>query len=166
LVSFVSGVRRVRRFVVLIASIMCLSAPANAGPGADFAEFAETLRTEASVRADWSASRPAAPASPLDIEDPFMFELEQFSADAMRLSRAIDDAGGPMDLRCIFRGMSNDAASRLEALNEAETAADQARIYRAIVNLMRDAVEIAPVVDHSDLPDGYIPPLGCGVSAG
>jgi hypothetical protein len=156
----------VRRVVLALASILCASAASAAGPGTDFAEIADTLREEARARAELAATRPAAPATPLDIEDPFFFELEQFSADAMRLSRAIDEAGGPLDLRCIFRGMSNDAATRLDALNSVETAAEQARVYRAIVDLMRDAVEIAPIIDNSDMPDGFAAPSGCQASRG
>lgn len=150
-----------RRLVLAVLSAAFLAAPALAGPGTDLAGFADDLQAEARARAADAASRPAAPASPLDIEDPFYFELEQFSADAMRLARAIEDNDGPLDLRCIFRGISADASDRLEALNTAETAADQARIYRAIADLMRDAVEIAPVVDHSNLPDGYAAPASC-----
>ncbi|WP_412545383.1 hypothetical protein [Maricaulis sp. MIT060901] len=137
----------VRRLVLSIASVIGLSASALAGPGTDFSEFAADLREQADERAVLAASTPAAPAQPLDIEDPFYFELEQFSVDAMRLSRAIAQADGPQDLQCIFRGMSEDAADRLEALNEADSSGDQARIYRNLSALLRDAEEIAPAVD-------------------
>lgn len=70
------------------------------------------------------------------------------------LSRQIDAAGGPIDLRCIFRGMSEDAARQLEALNAADTAAEQAHIYAGLADLMRDANEIAPAIDgETDLAD-------------
>lgn len=142
-----------------------VSAPAPAGPGEDFAEFATSLRSQAESRARRAAANPAAPPTRLDIEDPFFFELEQFSVDALRLSRAIDQAGGPVDLRCIFRGMSSDAAARLDALNGADSRGDQARVYRAIADLMRDAAEIAPAVDNeADLPDGITPPAYCPAS--
>lgn len=139
-----------------------VSASALAGPGSELATFAGDIRTEAALRAQLAASRPAAPAEPLDIEDPFYFELEQFSVDALRLSRAVDAAGGPTDLRCIFRGMSADAADRLEALNQSDTSAQQAHVYRAIAGLMRDASEIAPAVDdEAALPEGFAPPASC-----
>lgn len=136
-----------RRLVLSVAIFMGLSASAFAGPGSDFSEFAAELREQADERAIIAASQPAAPAQPLDIEDPFYFELEQFSVDAMRLSRAIQQADGPQDLQCIFRGMSDDASERLDALNMADSSGEQARIYRAISAMMRDAEEIAPAVD-------------------
>ncbi|WP_300527803.1 hypothetical protein [Maricaulis sp.] len=140
-----------RKIGVVLVAVLLSSGPALAGPGADFADFASELRGEAQMRAGDAASRPAAPADPIDIEDPFYFELEQFSVDAMRLSRALTETGGPEDLQCIFRGMSRDAEARLGALNEADSAGEQARIYRAIADLMRDASEIAPAADDGAL---------------
>jgi len=141
----------VRYLVTVCVAVLLGTGPALAGPGADFAEFAIDLRGEAQMRASDAASRPAAPADRIDIEDPFYFELEQFAADAMRLSRAISDTGGAEDLQCIFRGMSRDAEARLGALNAADSAGEQARIYRAIADLMRDASEIAPAADDGAL---------------
>ena len=148
---------------ILLAALLAtgLAATAQAGPGSDFAAFAQRLRTEATARSQAAAQRPAAPAHPLDIEDPFSFELEQFSVEALMLSREIDAAGGPIDLRCIFRGMSADAASRLEALNAAETAAEQAHIYAGLADLMRDATEIAPAVDSDADLEGVELPASC-----
>ncbi len=135
-----------------------LAATAQAGPGSDFAEFAQRLGAEATVRSRDAAQRPAAPATPLDIEDPYSFELDQFAAEALMLSRQIDAAGGPVDLRCIFRGMSQDTESRIEAINTAETAAEQAHIYAGLADLMRDAAEIAPAVDtDADLSNLNLP---------
>jgi hypothetical protein len=138
-----------------------LTAAAQAGPGADLAEFAERLGAEAASRSQTAAQRPAAQAHPLDIEDPFAFELEQFSVEALMLSRRIDAAGGPVDLRCIFRGMSADAGARMEALNDAETAAQQAHIYAGLADLMRDASEIAPAVDSDADLSGVELPASC-----
>ena len=135
-----------------------LASTAQAGPGSDFAEFAQRLGAEATVRSRDAAQRPAAPATPLDIEDPYSFELDQFAAEALMLSRQIDAAGGPVDLRCIFRGMSQDTESRIEAINSAETAAEQAHIYAGLADLMRDAAEIAPAVDtDADLSNLNLP---------
>lgn len=145
----------------LIAATIALilsAGTAQAGPGSEFAAFAETLGQTAQARSRDAASRPAAPATPLDIEDPFSFELEQFALEAMLMSRRIDAAGGPVDLRCIFRGMSADAAARLDALNAAETAAEQAHIYADLAALMSDASQIAPAVDgEADLEDVDLP---------
>tara|TARA_R110000868_G_scaffold3887_2_gene23877 strand:- start:13052 stop:13522 length:471 start_codon:yes stop_codon:yes gene_type:complete len=150
-----------RRILPALAGLVFASSAAMAGPGTDLAEAARSIADEAQQRAQFAAERPGAPAAMIELDDPLQFDLDRFSADAMRLSRAIDAAGGPIDLRCIFRGMSGDAASRLEALNEAETAADQARIYREISALMHDAAEIAPAADGEDLPVSSGPPGTC-----
>lgn len=149
--------------ILLMAALAAtgLTAAAQAGPGADLAEFAERLGAEAAARSQTAAQRPAAQAHPLDIEDPFAFELEQFSVEALMLSRRIDAAGGPVDLRCIFRGMSADAGARMEALNDAETAAQQAHIYAGLADLMRDASEIAPAVDSDADLSGVELPASC-----
>lgn len=150
--------RQIATALLLAAAV---TAGASAGPGSDFAEFASRLRGEAAARSQAAAARPAAPADPLDIEDPFGFELEQFSVEALVMSRRIDAAGGPVDLRCIFRGMSADAGARLEALNTAETAAEQAHIYAGLAELMRDAAEIAPAVDGEADIEGVDVPASC-----
>ena len=150
-----------RQILLAALAATVLGAQAHAGPGQDFADFATRLGSEASARSQAAAQRPAAPAHPLDIEDSFGFELEQFSVEALMLSRQIDAAGGPIDLRCIFRGMSADAERRLGALNAAETAAEQAHIYSALADLMRDASEIAPAVDSDADLSGIELPASC-----
>ena len=142
---------------------LATSAPilAQEGPGREFAAFAQRLGHEAQARSRDAAQRPAAPAEPLDIEEPFTFELDQFSVEALMLSRQIDAAGGPVDLRCIFRGMSEDAERRFNALNDAETAAQQAHLYAGLAELMRDAAEIAPAVDSDVELDPARLPASC-----
>lgn len=151
-------------FLPAVAGLVFASSAALAGPGGDLAEQARHIADQAQQRADFAADRPAAPAAMIGLDDPLQLDLDRFSADAMRLSRAIDEAGGPIDLRCIFRGMSGDAASRLDALNAAATAADQARIYHEISALMHDAAEIAPAADGEDLPVTLGPPGTCPAS--
>ena len=151
-----------RRVLVGLIAAFSLSVPAAAEPGQEFAEWASELRVEAVSRANIAASAPAAPALPLDVEDPFYFEMEAFVTDALRLSRLVADNDGPQDLQCIFRGMSNDAAARLEALNAAERRSDQARTYRAIANLMRDAMQIAPAVDEEVMTETGLPECRAG----
>ncbi|MGK0265848.1 MAG: hypothetical protein ACI82N_000090 [Maricaulis sp.] len=153
-----------RLFLPALAGLLLASSAALAGPGTDLADQARMIAEQAQQRADFAADRPGAPAAMIELDDPLQFDLDRFSADAMRLSRAIDEAGGPIDLRCIFRGMSGDAASRLEALNGAQTAADQARIYREISALMHDAAEIAPAADGEELPVASSPPATCPAS--
>ncbi|WP_291842970.1 hypothetical protein [Maricaulis sp.] len=153
--------------IAAFAASLLTSSAAFAGPGGAFAAFADAIGATARERARQAALRPAAPASPLDIEDPLSFELEQFSVEALLMSRRIDEAGGPIDLRCIFRGMSADAASRLEALNAAETAAEQAHIYTDLAALMSDASEIAPAVDSdTDLANVELPASCPALSGG
>ncbi|MAK65187.1 MAG: hypothetical protein CMF75_10695 [Maricaulis sp.] len=146
-----------------ILLLTSLASVAEAGPGSDFAEFAQRLGTEASARSQSAAQRPAAPATPLDIEDPYTFELDQFAAESLMLSREIDAAGGPVDLRCIFRGMSRDTQARIDAINAAETAAEQAHIYAGLADLMRDAAEIAPAIDTDTDLSGVTLPASCPV---
>jgi len=141
----------VRIISAIILASVSLTGTAHAGPGEDFSSWAADLQQEARERASDSARRAAAPADPLDIEDPFYFELEQFSVDALRLSRSLAENDGPQDLQCIFRGISADAAARVEALHEAESAGDQAHIYAALADLMRDAAEIAPAIDDTSI---------------
>ena len=140
-----------RSLIISTTAALLVTASAWAGPGEDFSEFAGELRSQATQRAQLAATTPAAPAQPLDIEDPFYFELEQFAVDAMRLSVAVAQANGPEDLQCIFRGISNDASERLEALNMAESAGEQARIYRTIADLLRDAQEIVPSLEEEGI---------------
>jgi hypothetical protein len=149
-----------------IAATLLAPAAAQAGPGSDFAAFAAAIGETARARSQEAARRPAAPATPLDIEDPLSFELEQFSVEALLMSRRIDEAGGPIDLRCIFRGMSADATARLEALNAAETAAEQAHIYADLAALMSDASDIAPAVDSDTDLSGVELPASCPALSG
>ncbi|MEN0652773.1 MULTISPECIES: hypothetical protein [Hyphobacterium] len=137
-------------FRTLVIALFAVSAaPAFAGPGADLGEEAAALRDEAQSRADALAAAPAAPAGPAD--DAFVVRVEEFAAAAAILSRRIEDADGPQDLRCIFRGMSADAGARLDDFAEAETQADTARVYLEYVYLFNQAAEIAPEAD-ADLP--------------
>lgn len=134
---------------LVIALFAVSAAPAFAGPGADLGAEAAALRDEAQARADALVAAPAAPAEAVDEE--FTVRVEEFSAAAAILSRRIEDANGPQDLRCIFRGMSADAGARLDDFAEAETQADTARVYLEYVYLFNQAAEIAPEAD-ADLP--------------
>lgn len=136
---------------LVLALFAAASAPAFAGPGTELGAEAEVLRDEAQARADALAQAPAAPAQELDMADPFLTGVDEFAAATAMLSRRIEDAGGPQDLRCIFRGMSADAAVRLDDFAAAETQADMARVYLEYVYLFNQAAEIAPEAD-DDLP--------------
>lgn len=153
------------RQILIPIALAVLSAPAYAGPGSNLAEAAHGIAGEADIRAERAALRPAAPADTLELGDAFVLSLEQFAVDALLLSRAIDEAGGPMDLRCIFRGMSEDATGQIAALTNAGTRADRARVYREVSNLMGDAQAIAPAVDEEAGLDDSLPRVPCPATA-
>jgi hypothetical protein len=105
--------------------------------------LSHNLEAEAQRRAQNMARSPAAPADALPVQDPVLTALSEFSLQAYQLSRAVEDSGGPTDLGCIFRGMSEDAQHRADLLLEAATRADHARAYQEIARLTGQAAEIA-----------------------
>ena len=146
-------------------AVLAAAGAAYAGPGADLARDAVQIQAEAGLRADALSRQPGAAAQAPDPDDDLIYAIEQFSADALRLSRFIDASGGSADLGCIFRGMSADAEARLNALIDAERASEQARVWRAIALLMEDAAVIAPDADaETDAgaeETANAPPLAC-----
>ncbi|MHA6289091.1 hypothetical protein [Maricaulis sp. CAU 1757] len=136
------------RLLTSLALAAALTAPALAGPGQELADLAADIEQEAQGRAAQARARPAAPAPEMAPGDPLVAQLEQFTVQAVLLGRAVDDAGGPEDLGCIFRGMAADADARLRAVSDAEDGAAEARAYDAIVTLMGQAVQLAPAADH------------------
>lgn len=75
--------------------------------------------------------------------------LQSFGMSASRLSIEIDKTGGPVDLRCIFRGMAEETDNQLKAAAAAETGAQQAVALDRLAHMLKDAVEIAPAVGGS-----------------
>lgn len=142
------------RLVISALAALCLSAPALAGPGSDLAEMAAQLRTEAEARADTFTAMPGANLPPISADDPFLVDVADFAAGAARLAHTVETAGGPQDLRCIFRGMSSDAEARISDLEAGQSGADLARIYRAYARLFAQAEEIAPLADDPDVSEG------------
>jgi hypothetical protein len=72
-------------------------------------------------------------------------EIEDFSADAERLSAALREAGVEQDLPCIFHGIAEDARERGAELRGAGTAAEQDAALTELRVLMDDAILIAPM---------------------
>ena len=132
--------------LVIIASAINAEA-ATPDLSADLVALAQRLHGEAQVRAQDMARSPAAPVDALPPQDSFLTDLSEFALDTHRLSRAVDESGGPMDLRCIFRGMSEDAEHRAALLSEPATRADHARVYLEIARLTGQAAEIAATPD-------------------
>jgi hypothetical protein len=123
----------------LLAALALLSTPDTS----DLQHAAAALEAEATARAELLAQTPGARAPALAPGDPVLEGLGALALHTERHARAIDEAGGARDLRCIFRGLSADAAGWPGMLAETETAADQARAYREIARLASHAAHLA-----------------------
>lgn len=139
-----------KRFVVSIALALLTALPASADT------LADQVRTEAArLLAQVNAANNAAKARPAEKPQPvapaLSADLQRFGLAASRLSVEIDQRGGPTDLRCIFRGMSEETDKQLAAAAGARTGADQAQAYARLTHMLKDAVDIAPAV-------GSLPP--------
>src|SRR5690349_22800003 len=55
---------------------------------------------------------------PQSLEPALVGGLQQFGMSASRLSVEIDKRGGPVDLRCIFRGMAEETDNQLKRSEE------------------------------------------------
>ncbi|HYD86502.1 MAG TPA: hypothetical protein VEA80_03440 [Vitreimonas sp.] len=71
--------------------------------------------------------------------------IEDFSADAERLSAGLREAGVEQDLPCIFHGISEDARERAAELQAANTAAERETAFTNLRILLDDAILIAPM---------------------
>lgn len=89
-----------------------------------------------------AAARPALKPQPL--VPVLVMDLQRFGLSASRLSLDIDKAGGPVDLRCIFRGMAEETDVQLTAASVATTGAQQAVALDRLSHMLKDAAEIAP----------------------
>lgn len=71
--------------------------------------------------------------------------IEEFSADAERLSAALREAGVEQDLPCIFHGIAEDARERAAELQAADTPAERDAAFMNLRVLLDDAILIAPM---------------------
>lgn len=71
--------------------------------------------------------------------------IEEFSADAERLSVSLREAGVEQDLPCIFHGIAEDARLRASELQAADTPAEHAEAFTNLRVLLDDAILIAPM---------------------
>lgn len=71
--------------------------------------------------------------------------IEEFSADAERLSVSLREAGVEQDLPCIFHGIAEDARMRVSELQAADTPAERAEAFTNLRVLLDDAILIAPM---------------------
>lgn len=127
---------------VITASLMVLQAQTQ-DRADQIISLSEMLNQTAQSRAEALTQNPAAPSPAAEFSDPVLTGLTEFALAAHQLSRAVEHSGGPMDLRCIFRGMSEDANRHLEALSQDALRADHARTYREIARLTAQAGDIA-----------------------
>ncbi len=80
-----------------------------------------------------------------EINAAFLAGLEDFSADALRLSDSLRQAGVEADLPCIFRGIAEDAAERVAEFQAADTQAERETAFTGLRVLLDDAILIAPM---------------------
>lgn len=130
-----------------------------ADPGADFAASAETLASIVSERAAIARTYPAQAAPHLSADDALATGLISLAGQAMTLSLRMEEANGPEDLRCIYRGMAQDASHHLDRLSQAELRADRLAVYADIEYLLEHAQEIGPLADQDEIaPFTGVPP--------
>ncbi len=120
-----------------------------------FNEQAQVLETLANDAASRSGAHPFAPPEGYALSGEFARRIDQFSDLATGLVVRLDAKGGPKDLRCIYRGMAEDAKRRLAALQRAQNAGAQAVILNGLGALFSDAREVTPqspaaLADHHD----------------
>jgi len=80
-----------------------------------------------------------------EVTPAFLAELEEFSADSMRLSDSLRAAEVEADLPCIFRGIAEDAALRVAEFHAADAEAERAAAFTELRVLLDDAILIAPM---------------------
>jgi len=126
-----------------IALFAALPARADTLPGQARAEAARLL---VQVNTAQAAAKAKAGLKPAPLEPAMISDLQRFGLAASRLSVEIDQRGGPVDLRCIFRGMAEETDVQLKAASAAATGAAQSQALGRLSHMLKDAVEIAPAV--------------------
>lgn len=134
-----------KRILAVLALAACLAAPAAADTLAQQVQ-AEASRLLTQVRSAEATARARPSAKPAALTPALVADLQRFGLAAVRLSSEIDKAGGPADLRCIFRGMAGETDKQLAAISVATTGAAQAKALSGLSHMLSDAVLIAPAV--------------------
>lgn len=135
-----------------LAALLLLAAPAAVAE-----TLAGSVQAEASrIRADVDSARSRAnllPAlKPKPLAPQLTTDLQRFGLLAANFSAEIDRSGGPVDLRCIFRGMAQETDVQLKAAADARTGAAQADALDRLSHMLRDAAEIAPAAELKPAP--------------
>ncbi len=92
--------------------------------------------------------------------------LAGFAEIAAKASAAMDAHDGPADLRCIYRGMAEDAAKHARELAAAGDSAARLAKLEDIRFLADDAVLVTPeiMLAEADDPLAGLPPMECAAS--
>lgn len=101
---------------------------------ADLPALATEVETEARALSAQTAVTPG-----------FLAGIEEFSADAERLSVSLREAQVEADLPCIFHGIAEDARERAVELRDAATPAARDQAFTNLRVLLDDAILIAPM---------------------
>ncbi len=156
----VSTVFAALRSAGLALIVLSAAAPAVADDLLDalknFRTQAQDLAKDAKSASVAARAKPFAPPVGFTMASKFAHGIADFSDLAADLSAKIDAQGGPTDLRCIYRGMAEDAKQRLTALQSAANAGAQAIVLGDMQALFEDAVDITPqnAAALKDLHDG------------
>lgn len=116
--------------LVCLAALTLATAPMTA-----ISPLAATVEQEArTLRADVENAHQSA----------YQADLKDFSEDAMALSRALREAGLTDDLPCIFKGISEDALVKAEAIAAAQGDLRPQAVSQ-LAALLDDAILLAPM---------------------
>lgn len=133
----------IRTLLAALLLTLISAASAAAEDAARLQTLSDELRGVALERAQSLSGTAGAASAPVEAHDPFATGVQDFATRSIALSRHIEAVGGPQDLKCIFRGMSEDALARLGDLSEPARNAERARTYRAFAALFEDAAFMA-----------------------
>jgi len=147
----------IRRLVLVSALVLAAPAAMPETLAKSVESSAKSLLPAVQTLQTAAVRRAALPAEPLDAG--LVSRLQRFAMDTSALSRDAD-AAGVIDLRCIFRGMTEETGVQLDALERARTGTDQAAAYGRLIHMLRDAVEIAPAAEGAVAPSNR-PPGKC-----
>ena len=149
-----------KRLVAIVLLALALAQPVAADTLAQQVQ-AEAGRLLAQVKAAEIAARARPSITPTPVAPALVADLQRFGLVASRLSLEIDRAGGPADLRCIFRGMAGETDAQLKAAAEAANGGAQAAALARLGHMLGDAVLIAPAVEGGPRPARFVATAQC-----
>ena len=135
----------------LLSALLIILTSVQSTPGAQFAALATDLHNEVQARAATARAYPAQTAPDLPPDDLLFSGLSELSVRAMQLSLSMETRNGPEDLRCIYRGMAQDALNHRQALSDADIRAGRLQVFAELAYLLDHAVEIGPIADQADI---------------